>query len=310
MIVMIEHVPRKKGKRRKNIPKKTVKSNPHRSPRDRERISILGAGPSGLSAAISLARAGWTVEVFEKRHRVGERFSGDLQGMENWSNKIDVTKRLRKMGIQANFDLDPFNQLTLTNISREVVFSLDKPAFYIVKRGPLPGTLDHGLAEQAMDLGVCIHHGKTKPEDKVDIIATGPLPGKAFGAIKGITFQTSMNDQVIAILGDTVAYRGYAYLLVTGGQGCLCTMVMGRFDKVQSCLQRAKKAFSEIIDLDIKNPRETAGIGTFSATTTPEREGRLYVGEAAGIQDLLWGFGIDKALTSGYLAAQSLQLVV
>ena len=94
--------------------------------------------------------------------------------------------------------------------------------------------------------------------------------------------------------------------MVKGGRGSLCTLVMGSFDKAQGCLQRAKKTFSEIVELDITNPRDTSGIGTFSAPTNPMREGRLYVGEAAGIQDLLWGFGIDKAITSGYLSAQSL----
>ncbi|MFZ5762694.1 MAG: hypothetical protein ACOY8P_07205, partial [Thermodesulfobacteriota bacterium] len=35
-------------------------------------------------------------------------------------------------------------------------------------------------------------------------------------------------------------------------------------------------------------------------------EGRLRVGEAAGLQDLLWGFGMKSAVVSGYLAARSM----
>ena len=83
---------------------------------------------------------------------------------------------------------------------------------------------------------------------------------------------------------------------------------MGSFgkDKAHNCFLRAKKVFSKKVDLDIRNPRETMGIGTFSAPTTLIRGRSLYVGEAAGIQDLLWGFGVDNALTSGYIAAQSI----
>lgn len=50
-------------------------------------IKILGAGISGLTAAINLAKAGYKVDVFEKNKDVGVRFGGDLQGLENWSER-------------------------------------------------------------------------------------------------------------------------------------------------------------------------------------------------------------------------------
>jgi len=42
-------------------------------------IRIAGAGPSGLAAAIVLAKAGRAVEVHEAKRDVGTRFIGDLQ---------------------------------------------------------------------------------------------------------------------------------------------------------------------------------------------------------------------------------------
>jgi len=38
-------------------------------------IRILGAGPSGLAAAITLAAAGRDVEVYERRGDCGTRFT-------------------------------------------------------------------------------------------------------------------------------------------------------------------------------------------------------------------------------------------
>lgn len=60
-----------------------------------KQIKILGAGISGLTAAINLAKAGYKVDVYERNKDVGMRFGGDLQGLENWSDKEDVLEMLR-----------------------------------------------------------------------------------------------------------------------------------------------------------------------------------------------------------------------
>lgn len=55
-----------------------------------KRIVIAGAGPSGLTAAINLAKAGFSVNVYEKEKDVGKRFHGDFQGIENWTTEDGV----------------------------------------------------------------------------------------------------------------------------------------------------------------------------------------------------------------------------
>ncbi|KXA90001.1 hypothetical protein AKJ62_01965 [candidate division MSBL1 archaeon SCGC-AAA259D14] len=189
---------------------------------------------------------------------------------------------------------------------RVVNFSLERPAFYLVRRGIVSEGLDRGLKEQALDLGVDIHFSEIIPKKGADIIATGPLPEKTPAIVKGIGFQTEMKDFAFIIFNDDVAYKGYSYLLVADGYGCMCTVVFDKFEKIDSYLRKTRKIFSEMVDLDVKKPRKIAGVGSFSVNGVLEKEGRLYVGEAAGLQDLLWGFGIKKALASGYLAAKSL----
>ena len=65
-----------------------------------KRIKILGAGLSGLSAAINLAKAGYEVDVFETNKDVGQKYQDDLQGLENWSEKEDILEHLTKMNIE------------------------------------------------------------------------------------------------------------------------------------------------------------------------------------------------------------------
>ena len=48
-------------------------------------ITVMGAGLSGLAAAIVLAKAGKEVHVHDIRADSGARFDGDFQALENWS---------------------------------------------------------------------------------------------------------------------------------------------------------------------------------------------------------------------------------
>src|SRR5205807_9306611 len=66
-------------------------------------IRIAGAGPSGLAAAIILARAGREVEVHEAKRDVGTRFIGDLQIIEAASESESIPAFLDRVGIERNF---------------------------------------------------------------------------------------------------------------------------------------------------------------------------------------------------------------
>ncbi|MFH1978366.1 MAG: NAD(P)/FAD-dependent oxidoreductase [Candidatus Aenigmatarchaeota archaeon] len=269
-------------------------------------IKILGGGPAGLSAAINLAKAGYEVDVFERNKDAGHRFLGDLQGLENWSEKIDVLERFRKMNIIINFDCDPFTDYAFYNGYRVWKLSEKAPSFYAVKRGGIKGSLDQGLKKQSLEVGVKIHFGSTIPETKADIIATGPIQKELLAADKGVTFKTKMEDVAIMLFNNKAAYNGYGYLLVTKGYGCLCTVVDIKSRNVRESLEETKRLFSNIVDLDIKNPHNVGGTGCFSNQNIFQKENRLYVGESAGLQDFFWGFGIGLAITSGFLAAKSI----
>ncbi len=269
-------------------------------------IKIAGAGPSGLAAAINLAKAGYPVKVFERGRDCGCRFLGDMQGLENWSSKVDVCEDLKSMGLKINFDCDPFDKLTLTNGKEMLSVTFKKPFFYVVKRGTGAGFMDQGLKRQAIDLGVEILFGRTAREEDADIVATGPRAKNITGVDKGIVFETDMEDTAIVMADKEVASNGYSYMMVKKGYACLCTVLVHNFGAINVYFNKTKKAFQKLFDFKIKNEHNAGGVGSIFFNRDFEKEGRLYVGESAGLQDALGGFGIRSAITSGYIAAKSI----
>src|SRR3990172_3775669 len=145
-------------------------------------ISIGGGGPAGLAAAITLARAGRRVLVHEARNEVGARFGRDLQGLENWTSRDDVLEDLRQLGISTGFEALPCRRGQAYDAwERAYPVCSAAPLFYMVERGPGPGTLDSALLEQARGLGGEVRfNSRLNSLEGAGILAAGP---KAAGAI-------------------------------------------------------------------------------------------------------------------------------
>lgn len=103
-----------------------------------ERDQILGAGLSGLTGAVNLAKNGYKVDVYEKNKDVGMSFHGDIQGLENWPEKKDILEELTEMNVDIDFDCAPFSNVILTNGSKAKEISSRRPLFYLSKRGSFP----------------------------------------------------------------------------------------------------------------------------------------------------------------------------
>jgi flavin-dependent dehydrogenase len=270
-----------------------------------EYVKILGAGPAGLSAAINLAIEGYRVDVFEQKFDVGTKVKRNLQGLENWSDEQDIIKEFNKMKIKANFDYEPFKNLRITNTRENWDFSCRRPAFYIISRGTHEKSLDQGLKEQALDNGVNIRFGETAPIEEVDIVATGPKPQWKFAVARGLTFKTEHEKLAVGLVNNYHAFKGYSYLLISNGYGCIATVLFEGFQDLNKYFKRTLNAFSHDFDLDPKDPTKFAGYGSFSNKIL-ENKNKIVIGETAGFQDFLWGFGIRNAVKSGFIAAKSI----
>ena len=273
-------------------------------------ITIVGAGPAGLTAAINLANAGFETTVYEQNQNAGLRFNGDFQGLENWSDEDDTLQILNQIGIKINFLCHPYSGndgLFYGPKLEKVKVKTSRPLFYLIERGSNPNSLDQGLRKQAEELGVKILWGKKleSVDDSKAILGTGPKAADAIA--KGMVFRTSLDDIFIGFIDDKIAPKAYAYLLVNDGKATFATCMFEDFQNEKIYYERALRALNTVIDIDINEPEEFGGFVNFFNEPKISKDNRiLYVGENAGFQDALWGFGIKYAMLSGYYAAESI----
>ena len=284
------------------MPRRTALS----SPTITRPIRIAGAGPSGLAAAIALARAGVQVEVHEAKKDVGQRFIGDLQVIENASETEPVPEFLKRIGIDTNFYVRPAEWATFfdhRNRSRQI--RSDVPYGYFIRRGPVEGTLDRGLLAQARELGVQVHFNSRIDALQADIAATGPASPD--GLAKEITFQTDHEEIIDVYFNHELSPGGYSYLFVLDGLATFGCAVVADFKQIDTYFDHSWAAAKKIRDVRPRGETRTGySYMNFHLKTSARSGNARYVGEAAGFQDYLFGLGIRYALTTGNLAARSI----
>jgi flavin-dependent dehydrogenase len=270
-------------------------------------IEIAGAGPSGLAAALTVARAGRRAVVYERHADVAGRFHGDFQGIENYSTRGDALEELSAAGVEPNFKVTPFSEATLyDDRGREWRYRSSLPLFYMIRRGTGQGMLDASLKQQALAAGIEIQFNTTVPNHQPDrplIRATGPR--QSFAIVVGYIFRTSLPDLVLGALSDRLAPKGYAYLVTSGGTGTIASCLFTDLRNYRQYLDATIAFFADRTGMVMENPRRFGGTGTVRVERTATRGTELFTGEAAGFQDALWGFGLRYAMISGHLAARA-----
>jgi len=271
-------------------------------------VEISGAGPAGLAAALFVQQAGGQARVYERRKDVGVRFHGDFQGLENWTSNIDVLKELQSLGIQTNFDYQPFyNVICFDPYGEPHQVHSQLPLFYLVKRGAVAGSLDNALKQQALDAGVEIRFNESIAKlPNGGIVTHGPQRPDVIAA--GYLFDTDMADGAWAAISDDLAPSGYAYVLVHNGRGTLASCMYAKFHQEHDYVSRCIDFFQQHIQLSMQNEKRFGGAGNSVIHHVAHKGNIFYAGEAAGFQDALFGFGMRWAMLSGAQAAHALLL--
>lgn len=268
-------------------------------------LEIIGAGPAGLSAALTARARGIEVTVYEKRTDVGARFHRDFQGLENWTSQRDVLAELESCGIAASFAHTPVYEIVCLSLDgTHHTLRASEPIFYLLRRGGEPGTLDQALKTQAQEAGITIRFGERRrhvPDGGV--VAEGPHRADVIAA--GYVFETDMANGCYATVSDQLAPAGYSYLLIDRGRGTVATCLFKGFHDERRYLDATVEFFQRAVGLRWHSARRFGGSGNYQRVETTHIGGHYYAGEAAGFQDALFGFGLRYALTSGHLVGRS-----
>jgi flavin-dependent dehydrogenase len=269
-------------------------------------ITIAGAGPSGLAAAIALARAGRAVEVHEAKPDVGMRFIGDLQIIEASSEREPVPDFLDRIGIERNFWFRPATEATFYD-HRDVQRTIrsTEPFGYFIRRGAEEQTLDRGLLAQARALGVNVLFSSRLQPQEADIVATGPAAPD--GLAREMTWKTSDPERVDVFFNHHLSPGGYSYLFILEGVATFGCAIVADFKRIDDYFEHSLAAAQRLHPFAIPAETRTGySYMNFHLKQHATKNGTRFVGEAAGFQDYLFGLGIRYALTSGWLAARSI----
>jgi flavin-dependent dehydrogenase len=268
-------------------------------------VKILGGGIAGLTAAINLKRAGIDVEVHERKEFCGKA-TCDFQFMENWIFEEDALTALKKFNITGNFFVKPWYSLEFISPSlNRCLRKSSEPVVYGLKRGPVEGAIDDVLQKQVTDARIPIIFESTLTADDATIIAIGR--NNPNFTITGISFPFDHPDAVIVYYDDRLSLKMYTYITVIDRVGQLVVINPAERTDHEARLELGIKRFEDIFDGKISTiTHRFAAPGSLNFLKKAKIEGRYYVGEAAGFQDGLAGFGLMYAFRSGYHAAQSI----
>ncbi len=269
-------------------------------------IRIAGGGLSGLATAVLLARRGLAVEVWDRHRGGGGRFAGGWQVLENGSREGDALAEIRSIGLEPDFAVVPVTRALFLDASggRFEVASA-APYSYFVRRGSDDGTLDAWLRGLAVAAGVELREGEAAPPD-AEVIASGPH--QADGVARELVFSSDLADTVAVLFDPTLTPTGYAYLFCLGGHGTFGVAQVRGVRSLGWARQAAWRRFREVFgEFAVRDAREH---GQYMNFCLPRHlratDGRWHVGEAAGVQDFLFGLGNRLALRSAGIAAEGI----
>lgn len=278
-------------------------------------IAVVGAGLSGLVAAINCARAGHEVTVLEKYDRVG--------GEPENHPSVDSTPMLPgPLGDFIGVDLGP-PQVTPTLYMRSYAYGerydIDGGLLHLhaVERGGRSTSIESYLHGLALEAGVKFEFGWAL-RSQADlahlppnsIIATGLhfesflALGIPFRQVYGYTSTTRYEGEPKAVAYFSDMTRDYCYL--ANANGIAYALFFDRSGPVRRALvEKWAEMLRRDKDVDFREWHPFSGAVAVSALDNPRlfMGDKIIAGTLASMNDPLFLFGVHASLMSGKIAA-------
>jgi len=281
-------------------------------------ITVVGAGLSGLVAAINCVRAGHDVTVLEKNSKVGGEPVAH-PGIDGTPMRPEELGRFIGVELKAP-QVTPSEELCIFAYGRKFEFDPARNCLYSVERGARSSAIDNYLYEIAVEEGVKFEFG-WELGSKADlsqlppktILASG-LSEKPFKLL-GIPYRTY--DMFIDVKrhegpNRTLAwFDSYATLYCYCGtvNGLAVALYIGTDDSIVEggFEEWSTRHLPEQSGIEFTNFRPFSGVlGTKKFNTNSLFYGdKILAGSLAGANDAFFGFGVHPSLISGKIAAMA-----
>ncbi len=275
------------------------------------KITIVGAGLSGMVAGINLAKEGYKVEILDGAKKLGQ--------LEDFHPSIHATPiNPQKVSNYIGIDVTPCFTLTKNfriNVERER-YELNPKDFYLVERGGRKSSLDTYLYDIAVDAGIKFHFDQyinnldDVPEES--IMATG-FNKDAMDAI-GINYVEGTGAYARKKIDDPkweatlVGWSGkyttdYGYLSVANDM--MFFLILARYHMTEKDIADCKQHLEETEGLSFPKWTFIKGYSPELTRDTlrPFKGNRILAGSISGMIDPAALYGIHGALFSGKIAA-------
>lgn len=281
---------------------------------NQNKVKIFGAGLSGLTAAINLAKAGYKIEVHEKCSNIGEHYKENPQLLPNWFSNNDVIDEFKECGIDLHH-LTPIEEIEVNIPNQKIIFyGKEIPTGYVVLRGG-DNSLECDLARKAKELGVDIITNSAFDvvteglKDEKKIFATGL--GTPITAGYGRVYKGSFNPKRVRVFFDPSFSPSIGYTYLFPHNENMATVKTSRqfSDSGVDLKNNLQSCVNNFLSSEIKEDNLLYDFGSLRSFNIPKsaiKENMIFTGEAAGFQDELFRFGMRYAAYSGYFAAKSI----
>ncbi|ABY95621.1 MULTISPECIES: NAD(P)/FAD-dependent oxidoreductase [Thermoanaerobacter] len=281
------------------------------------KVAIIGAGVSGLAAAITFQRYGITPDIFEKKCKIGELFN-HVAGLLKVINR-PIKDPLHHLKNVYGIEVKPINTIDKIVMKGPTVTAsvTGSNLGYMILRGQDANSLENQLynkLEIPVNFNIEADYKKLKNNYDYVIIATGSsqIP-KELGCwqelvttwVRVANVLGNFDTKTLIMLINTLYTKsGYVYLIPYNEKRAVLAMVIPYISKEE--LQYYWDTFLKVekMNVDIVN---MVDLQHTSGNCFPHQyENLLFVGNAGGAIEPFLGFGTFNSIMSGAIAAKSI----